>query len=454
MQMSAHATFSQAELLASLPASERRKLLKRLTEKQATELIHDWRFWARPKQLTPPGDWLTWILRAGRGFGKTLTGAQWTHERALEHPRRIALVARNPAEARDVMIEGPSGILKAGYPKDRPLYESSKKRITWPNGSWATIYSDEEPDQLRGFSGDTAWIDELGKFKHSKEVWDNLAFGMREVSTDRPRRLITTTPRPIPVLRAIEKLDSTVVVVGSSDENRSNLDPEWFRDTIEVYRGTRTGRQEIEAEYLDDIPGALWTRAMIDAARMPPNTPLPPMKRIVIGVDPSGAAGEEDERSDEIGIVAAGLGEDDLGYLLGDYSGRHSPEGWAKAAVGAFDTHEADRIVAEKNFGGEMVASTIRGHRKNVPVKLVTASRGKTQRAEPIAALYERNRIIHVKPLPLLEDQLCLFASYGYTGATSPDRADAAIWALSDLMLKGSADTSIPVGIAVPKGAM
>jgi hypothetical protein len=261
---------SLAERLALLPTPRRLNIIQTLTNEQALDVFHDWQgFWARAKQLAPSGDWSTWVLRAGRGFGKTRTGAGWVQERALQHPGRwIALVARTPADARDYMIEGPGGFLRNAHPRLAPVYEVSKRRLTWPNGSWGTIYSDDEPDQLRGFSGDTAWLDEFAKFQNPEETWTNLEFGMREASNDRPRKVVTTTPRPIPILKRIERLPSTVVVTGTSHENRSNLDPRWFADTISRHEATRIGRQEIRAEILEDVPGALWTRAMLDQARL------------------------------------------------------------------------------------------------------------------------------------------------------------------------------------------
>jgi len=247
-----------------------RNKLEAATDAQVLDAFFDWRgTWARAKQLPPEGDWTTWVVRAGRAFGKTVAGACWVHERAMEHPGRwIALVARTPADARDYMIEGPGGILKNTHPRERPLYEVSKRRVTWPNRSWATIYSDEEPDQLRGFSGDTAWLDELCKFQNVADTWNNLQFGMREKSNDRPRVLVTTTPRPNPILTQIEHLPSTVVITGSSYENRKNLDPRWFEDVLQRYDGTRIGRQEINAEILDDVQGALWTRELLDRCRL------------------------------------------------------------------------------------------------------------------------------------------------------------------------------------------
>jgi hypothetical protein len=251
---------SLAESLALLPVSERERVLQDLT---ATELAHlewDWDFWARPKQLPPPGDWLTWVLRAGRGFGKTRTGAGYVHRRAQQSPGRwAALIAKTPADARDYMIEGPGGLLRNTPPQERPVYESTKRRVVWPNGSWATVYSAEEPDQLRGFSGDTAWADEFAKYKNPREVWDSLQFGMREASADQPRTVITTTPRPIPILDEIEAKASTVVVTGSSYENRANLSPVWFSETLAAYEGTTLGRQEIHAEILDVVEGRVYS---------------------------------------------------------------------------------------------------------------------------------------------------------------------------------------------------
>jgi phage terminase large subunit-like protein len=361
----------------------------------------------------------------------------------MEYPGRwIALVAKTPADARDYMIEGPGGLLKNTAPWQRPLYESSKRRITWPNGSWATIYSDEEPDQTRGYSGDTAWLDELAKFRNAKDTWDNLNFGMREASTDRPRKLVTTTPRPIPMLREIMRLDTTRVITGTSHENVINLDPTWYTDTILAYEGTRTGRQEVNAEILDDIPGALWTRAMIDDAKTPEvRNRQPDMSRIVVAVDPSGTTGKENTKSrdenkaDSVGIVVAGRGVDGKAYVLADRTCNLSPEGWGRRVVEAYREFVADRVVAEKNFGGDMVRFVIKTADPSVSYKDVTASRGKAVRAEPIAALYEQKRVVHVGDYPELEDQMCAFTSTGYLGDGSPDRVDALVWALSELML-------------------
>ena len=430
-----HLLSSQADLLASLPEDERVAMLRSLTPTQLEELEYDWRFWARPKQLPPEGDWATWVIRAGRGFGKTRSGGGWVHERALEESGRwCALVGRTPADVRDYMLEGPGGILRNTAPRERPHYEPSKRRVTWPNGSWATIYSGDEPDQLRGFSGDTAWLDEMAKYRYAPESWDNMQFGMREASGDRPRRLITTTPRPLAILKQIEAMASTIVVTGSSYENRANLDPTYFAETIAAYEGTRFGRQEIHAEILEDVPGALWTRRNLDEYRV---AEAPAMSRIVIAVDP---AATSEESSNETGIVAAGLAPNadgvPHGYTLDDWSLRGSPDEWGRRVVACYRRFEADRIVAEKNQGGEMVEHVIKSVDPNVPVTLVHASRGKYVRAEPVSALYEQGRVHHVGSLPVLEDQMIAFtpeSSANRKGGESPDRVDALVWAYSDL---------------------
>lgn len=410
--------------------SVRETELRNLTDAEVVSLQHDWRFWARPKQLPPLGDWDTWIIRAGRGFGKTRSGAGWVQERAYKFPGRwMAMVARNAADARDYMIEGPGGILKHARPSERPIFEVSKRRVTWPNGSYATIYTDEDPDQVRGFSGDTAWLDELAKYKHPVDVWDNLNFGMREASTDQPRKLITTTPRPLALLRQIELDERTRTVIGSSYENRSNLDPKWFSNTLARYEGTRIGRQEIEAEILDDVPGALWSRRLLDEARV---RTAPAMSRIIVAVDPAATSGEG---ANETGILVVGLAGDKCGYVLEDWSVRGTPDQWARKVVAAYRKYEADVIVAESNQGGEMVQMVIRSI-SDVPVKLVHASRGKYVRAEPISALYEQGRVHHVGFLPTLEDQMIMFTperAANRDDGFSPDRVDALVWGLTEL---------------------
>lgn len=426
-------TKSTAELLASLPEPEMKAFLAELTAtaEQRINLNYDWRgFWARPNQLAPPGDWLTWLLRAGRGFGKTRSGAGWLQEEAYANPGWYALIAKTSADARDYMIEGPGGLLKNAHPSRRPRFIENRRRVEWPNGSYATVYSDEEPEQLRGFSGLRAWLDEFGKYRYPQETWDNLQFGMREVSADRPRKLITTTPRPLAILKQIEKMPSTVTVVASSYENRSNLDPTWFKETIAAYEGTRFGRQEIHAEILDDVPGALWTRRNLDEYRV---HDAPDLVRVVVGVDP---AITSSEGSNETGIIVAGIDANQRGYVLDDWTVRGSPDVWARRAVGAFRRFEGDKIAAEVNQGGDMVENTIKSVDPSVPVEKVRATRGKYVRAEPISALYEQGRISHVGTFDKLEDQMTSFtpsAAADRKDGYSPDRVDALVWALSQL---------------------
>lgn len=423
---------SVAELVARLPADERTAFLAQYSAPELVALRSSYRYWARPKQLPPPGDWSTWLLRCGRGFGKTFCGAGWIHERATQEPRWIAIVGKTPADVRDYQIEGPAGILKLAPEHERPDYSPSKRRLEWPNGSWATLYSSEEPDQLRGFSGDTAWIDEFAKFRDAREVWTMLSFGMRERSADRPRRLITTTPRPIGVLQEIERQPSTVVVVGHSDENRANLDASWYAETIEPLRGTRLYRQEVSAEILTDVEGSLFPRQLLDRNRV---QTAPELKHVVVGVDPSGTAS-----GDRTGIVIAGKGEDGHAYVVGDWSLRGSPDQWARRVAQAYHSFKADQIAVETNFGADMALTILRNTDANLPVRKVTASRGKTVRAAPIAQLYERGLVHHLAGAGLeqLEDELVLFTDDGQPIDPSPDRADAAIWALTSLLLESS----------------
>ena len=401
--------------------------------------MHDPEVWLREKQRPPRGDWSVWLLKCGRGFGKTLTGSYWTNQRAMEFPGRwIALVAQKPSDARDYMIEGPGGLLKNIRRSERPDYEPSKRRLSWPNGSWATIYSSEEPDQLRGFSGDTAWLDEFAKFPNPKEVWEQLQFGMRERSSDRPRCLITTTPRPLQILKSIERDPTTATVEGSSYENRDNLDAKWFSGLVK-YEGTRIGRQEIHGEILEDVSGALWSRDQIEKLRVTDLKLVPTMRRIVVAIDPAATSGED---ADETGIIVAGLGQDGHGYVLDDGSGRMVPNEWAGRALDLASKREwhAELIVAEVNNGGEMVENTLRVIEPEVNFKAVHASRGKVTRAEPISTLYEQGLVHHVQGFPELEDQLCSFTlafdrkAAGY----SPDRLDALVWAFTELMVDQS----------------
>lgn len=413
--------------MASLPPAERQKILESLTEEQAQELLWDWRFWARPNQIAPEGDWQTWLALAGRGFGKTEAGAQWVRERVRDGARSIALIAETQKDLEEVMV---ARIIAIHPPKEAPTVRYKPVRLIWPSGAIALGYNGTEPNQLRGPEFDTAWVDELAKYRYARETWDMLQFTMRSGSD--PRVFVTTTPRPIPTLREIIADSTTVITRGSTFDNAENLPARFLARLKEKYEGTRLGRQEIGAEILDDAPGALWTRKMIDAARK--DVTLPDMQRVVVAVDPSGTGGEDDD-GDEIGIVVAGKGVDGLGYVLADRSCKLSPDGWGRRAVAAYHEFNADRIVAERNYGGAMVEHLIRTIDRSVSYKEVVASRGKVVRAEPVAALYEQGRVKHVGDLDLLEDQMCAMTGDGYLGDGSPDRVDAAVWAMSDLLV-------------------
>lgn len=391
-------------------------------------LEYDWDFWARPNQLAPDSEWRTWLALAGRGFGKTEAGAQWIRQRVKDGARSIALVAETQKDLEEVMV---ARLIRISPPDEAPKVRYKPVRITWPNGAQALGYNGTEPDQLRGPEFDTAWVDELAKYRYARETWDMLQFTMR--SGLDPRVFVTTTPRPIPVLREIIKDATTAVTRGSTMDNAKNLAPAFMKAVVEKYAGTRLGRQELNAEMLDDVPGALWTREMLDETRV---KVAPDMQRIIIAVDPSGTSGAGSESvGDDIGIIAAGLGVDGRGYLLEDYSCNLSPDGWGRRVRDAYAAHKADRIIAERNFGGAMVEAVIKAQDKTLPVTVVTASRGKVARAEPIAALYEQKRVSHVGGFAALEDQLCAMTPSGFIGEGSPDRADALVWALTELML-------------------
>lgn len=424
-------------MLLSLPEQERQKILDGLTEQQAASLLWDWSVWARPNQIAPSGDWLTWLVLAGRGFGKTRCGVEWVRSIATGSTplapgthKRIALIAETAADARDVLVEGESGLL-AIHPKDfRPIYEPSKRRVTWPNGAIATLYNATEPDQLRGPQHDAALCDELAKWRYSQETWDMLQFGLR--LGDNPKQTITTTPRPIPLLKQLLAEPSTKVTRGSTLDNKLNLAPAFLKTIISKYEGTRLGRQELSAEILDDVPDALWTRAALDRDRRKPDQ-VPPLRRVVVAIDPAAKKNEIVEEGAATGIVVAGVGDDGRGYVLDDATCRESPNGWARKAVACFDRYEGNCIVGEVNNGGDMVAATVRAVRPTVPFKEVHASRGKWTRAEPIAALYEQGRISHVGTFAALEDEMVNFGPNGMVGEASPDRVDALVWALTEL---------------------
>lgn len=419
------------ESLASLPEPERASLLAGLTEEQAKELLWDWKAWARPNQLAPEGDWLTWLVLAGRGFGKTRCGAEWIREEVTtKRAGRIALIAETQKDLEEVMVFGQSGVMSVFPPHQRPKATKKPIRLEFHTGAVAYGYNATEPDQLRGPQFDCAWGDELAKWRYAKETWDQLQFGLR--LGNRPRQIITTTPRPIPVLKEILSASTTVVTRGVTIDNRVNLAPSFIKSITDKYAGTRLGRQELSAEILDDVPDALWTRAGLDRDRRREKD-VPPLKRVVIAIDPAAKQNLEPDDGAATGIVVAGVGEDGRGYVLDDATCRESPNGWARMAVACYDRFEGDCIVGEVNNGGDMVASTVRAVRPTVPFKEVHASRGKWTRAEPIAALYEQGRISHVGTFAPLEDEMVNFGPNGMVGGVSPDRVDALVWALTEL---------------------
>lgn len=466
--------------------------LNRLDPRELDNLRHRWHFWARPNQIAPGGNWTFWLLLAGRGFGKTRTGGEWVNERVEKGvAKRIALVGPTAADVRKVMVEGESGILNTAPPWNRPIFEPSKLQLTWPNGAIAQMFSAEEPERLRGPQCDTFWADEIAAWKRMQETWDMLQFGFR-LGSD-PRGCITTTPKPVPIVKQLvfDDMDmpeekrkdgwqgQTAVTRGSTYDNKANLAPKFYQTVVTKYEGTRLGRQELEAEILEDMPGALWNRKSLDLNRIggvppfpsilivdetaPPGTPSEFQKidvlrraakaitervpedlsRIIVAVDPNAS---NDEGSDEIGITVHGKGLSGRGYLLADCSMRGSPNEWASTAILAHDAFNADRIIGEANQGGNMVQYTIESAAKAlkkeglrssdfVGITLVHATRGKVTRAEPVSSLYEQNRITHVGTHTGLEDQMCLFTSdfdrkaMGY----SPDRVDALVWGFTHL---------------------
>jgi len=369
------------------------------------------------------------MLLTGRGFGKTRSGAEWVRQKVESGIfRRIALVAPTAADARDVMVEGESGILAISPPWNRPVYEPSKRRLTWENGAIATTYSADEPERLRGPQHDSAWVDELAAWRYP-EAWDMLMFGLR--LGESPQCAVTTTPKPKQLIRKILEDPSAIIVRGSTYENRNNLAPAFFSQIVKTYEGTTLGRQELYGEILTDMPGALWARHNIKRSEEPET-----LSRIVVAIDP---AVTSTDKSDETGIIVAGKDGDSF-YVLEDLSGRYSPETWARIAVDAYRRWSADRIVGEVNNGGDMIESVIRQVDRNVAYTSVRASRGKAVRAEPIAALYEQGRGYHCGSFPELEDQAC---SWTNESDWSPDRMDAMVWAATELMLH---DSTVSVG--------
>ena len=401
------------------------------------------------KDRSPRGaaraDWRTWLLLGGRGSGKTRAGAEWVRAQALglaplakAAVGRIALVGESIGDVRAIMIEGVSGLLAIHPPHERPTFEPSKKQLTWPNGAIAQLFSAEDPDGLRGPQFGAAWCDELAKWRYAEKTWDMLQFALR--LGQNPRQVVTTTPRPIALLKRLLADAATIVGRSRTLDNAGNLSPAFIEDMRNRYGASTLGRQELDGEVIEDRGDALWKRGELERTRV---ADAPALKRIVVAVDPPVTSGA---KADACGIVVAGVAADGRGYVLADRTLRgHAPTVWAKAAVAAFHDFEADRIVAEVNQGGELVEGVIRQIDADVPVKRVRATRGKWIRAEPVAALYERGMVSHVGSFSALEDQMCDFGPAGLSGGRSPDRMDALVWALTDLMLSKGGEPRIRV---------
>lgn len=421
-----------------MPASYQTTFLKSLKKSELAALPYLFAFWALPHQLPPDGPWRSWVILGGRGAGKTRAGAEWVRDLAETsmrrgNPIRIALVAETMAQGRDVMVFGDSGINAVCPPDQKPLWLAGRHALVWPNGTMAQVFSAFDPESLRGPQFHAAWADEFAKWPKAKAAWDNLQLALR--LGDDPRVLVTTTPRNVSVLRDLLDADSTVSTRASTFANAANLAPGYLEEIRRSYAGTRLGRQEIDGDFLDDVEGALWPTDVLAAAA---TRAVPEFDRIVVAVDPpvTGHA-----KSDACGIVVAGVvmkgpPQDWQAYVLADRSvqGR-SPNAWARAAIEAYHAFECDHLVAEVNQGGDLVGTLIHSVDGGVPIKTVRASRGKIVRAEPVAALYAQGRVRHVHGLDALEDEMMQMSTAGFLGKGSPDRVDALVWALTELML-------------------
>ena len=425
---------------ASSAAGTLRRDLNELGPEHLAEILKFWPLWARDNQMppaaTPAGTpWRVWLFMGGRGAGKTRSGAEWVRAKALSLPplgqvaaRRIALVGETMAEVRRVMVEGVSGLLGVHARGERPRFEPSKGQLMWPSGAIAQMFSAEVPDGLRGPQFDAAWCDEVAKWRHPQKTWDMLQFALRLGSC--PQMVATTTPRPIPLLKKLLADAGTVVSRAATADNAANLAPTFIEEMTRRYAGSALGRQELLGELVDDTSGALWRRDWIEAHRV---AQAPELSAVVVAVDPPVTATAQ---SDACGIVVAGLGPDGRAYVIDDRTlqGRE-PQVWARAVVAAYCDYMADRVVAEINQGGDLVVTILRQIDPNVAVRQVRATRGKWLRAEPIAALYAEGRVAHVGTFGALEDQMCAFGADGLSRGRSPDRLDALVWALTDLMI-------------------
>ena len=445
-----HGLRSGAAWLASAPPDKAKAFLATLSKDALLALPYLFEFWALDHQLPPEGDWKTWVILGGRGAGKTRAGAEWVRSRVegarpldAGAARRVALVGETIEQVREVMVFGESGILACSPPDRRPVWEATRKRLVWPNGAVAQVFSAHEPESLRGPQFDAAWVDELAKWKKARDTWDMLQFGLRLGVC--PQQVVTTTPRNVGVLKEILAAGNTVVTSAPTEANRAYLAPSFLSEVRAKYGGTRLGRQELDGVLLEDAEGALWTSAGLEAARV--KAPLPEFSRVVVAVDPPVTGGAN---SDECGIVVVGAVTEGpptgwRAVVLEDASvAGATPQRWAEAAISAMERHGAARLVAEVNQGGDLVESVIRQIDPLVPYRAVRAARGKAARAEPVAALYEQGRVTHLGGLDALEEQMCRMTARGYEGAGSPDRVDALVWALADLLIDPAAQWRRP----------
>jgi len=405
-----------------------------LAPRHHAELAYGWSHQGRADQMPPEGQWRTWLLMGGRGAGKTRAGAEWVQGIVEAAGRtdvslRIALVAETLGDAREVMVDGPSGICRIAR-RHKPVFEVSRRRVLWQNGAIAQVFSSEDPESLRGPQFDFAWCDELAKWVHAQETWDMLQFGLRLGA--RPRQLVTTTPRAVPLLKAILAAPDTATTRIRTADNAGNLAPGFIAAMQARYGNSRLGRQELGGELIEDREDALWRRADIERLRVRQPGPI---GRIVVAVDPPAVAAS---RNSCCGIVVAGLDQAGRGVVLADGSMEGaSPAAWGRAVIKLYRRFDADRVVAETNQGGDMVSAILRSVDPVVPVTTVRATRGKWLRAEPVAALYEQGRVLHADAFPALEDQMCDFGPDGLSSGRSPDRLDALVWALTALLVNG-----------------
>jgi phage terminase large subunit-like protein len=406
----------------------RTRVLAEMSPRECAELFYDWTLWARPDQAPPPGDWIVWLILAGRGAGKTRAGAEAVRTWSQSFPF-VNLIGPTADDVRDVMVLGDSGVLACCSKDERPRYLASAARLEWPNGAMSLLFSAEEPDRLRGHQHMKLWCDELAAWRRP-ETFDQAMFGLR--LGGKPQMVVTTTPRPTRIIKQLAAASDTIVTRGSTFDNRSYLAQAFLDRIAKRYEGRVIGRQELMAEIVEETPGALWTRALIERQRIAPQDAPREFAEVVVAVDPPARSGS---KADECGLVVAAKARDGRIYVLADLTSQgDSPAAWAARVGAAYRGFSANRVVAEVNNGGDMVAEVLRQAEPSVPVRSVTATRGKYLRAEPVAAAYERGLVFHAGTFEKLEDQLCALTPDYDRGAGSPDRADALVWAVADLL--------------------